>query len=90
MWSTMTTVKMINWHSFLLLLLLCGCTDNGKPPVVTYNDDGSISIDRLDPGESVELELECEWNLELQGFVCRSQPKEGLGDETVGAVPREL
>lgn len=29
--------------------------DDGKPPTVTYNADGSISIDQIDPGETVDL-----------------------------------
>lgn len=35
------------------LLLSCG---DGKPKV-TYGADGSVSIDRLDPGESVEIDI---------------------------------
>ena len=31
--------------------------DDGKPPVVTKLPDGRIHIDRLDPGESVQMEL---------------------------------
>jgi len=38
---------------------LAGCnSDDGKEPTVTENEDGSITIDRLDPGESITLELE--------------------------------
>ena len=31
--------------------------DRNKSPTVTYLDDGSVLIDRLGPGESVELEI---------------------------------
>ncbi len=54
----------------LVLLLLWGCTsnnqldlDDGKPPTVTYGANGSIFIDRLDPGESVEITIP----LQLEG-----------------------
>ena len=38
-----------------LACLLLSC-DNGKPKV-TYGADGSVTIDRLDPGESVEIDV---------------------------------
>lgn len=49
----------------VVTLILFGCAgdpalpadgvDPSDPPVVTFKDDGTWSIDRLDPGESVDL-----------------------------------
>jgi hypothetical protein len=38
------------WHSTPRM-------NDGKRPTVTANADGSVSIDRLDPGESVEIPM---------------------------------
>lgn len=42
------------------MLMWAGCAQQEEiqeKPKVTYNSDGSVHIDRLDPGESVEIDV---------------------------------
>lgn len=57
--------------------------DDGKDPVVTYNEDGTVSIDRLDPGESVVIESEITFDDGLHDAIFEISTSDGDSSITI-------